>query len=211
MVDDTHESKDYYMLVVDAISKYNKTLIGVLAKEAETYGDVSLGEALLLQQVEAVAYFNGTILKGLLNCFLRSSIVEALSVVRWALGDVGGEASAGIVSRWWIFALDSLQQPASAADDIDGMVVDGNAAEASAMGAREKLLVYTVKRVCSLLATKNEKRLDPMQVDLLEGMKAVASRAKFFDGSDILPLADLCSGFGGSLAVELLKSILMQL
>ena len=93
------------------------------------------------------------------------------------------------------------------------MIVDGSAAEISATGAREKVLTYTIKRVCSLLATKNEKRLNPMQVDLLEGMKLLAVKAKFSSDSDanISYLPELCCGFGGSVAVELLKSSLMQL
>ena len=213
MVDDTHESKDYYMLVTDTVEKYTKTIAAILAKEAEQYGDITHGETSIIKEVEAIAYFSPDILRGLINCFLNNSVVESSSVVRWALGDLEGSTEADIVSRWWVFAIDALQQSTYSAEGIDGMVVDGSAAETSAMGAREKMLTYTVKRVCSLLATKNEKRLDPMQVDLLEGMKSVAFRAKFTDGSDanISALADLCSGFGGSMAVELLKSSLMQL
>ena len=213
MVDDTHESKDYYTLVADAIAKYSKTLVGILAKEAEMYGDGTEGGALALRQVEAVAYFNAGILQGLITCFLKNSVVEGTSVVRWALGDLGEATAADIVSRWWVFASDTLQQSAYSVERNDGMIVDGVAAEASAMAAREKMLTYTVKRVCSLLAAKNEKRLHPMQVDLLEGMKTVAFRAKFLNGpgADVSPLADLCSGCGGSMAVELLKSSLMQM
>merc|ERR1712238_594140 len=143
-------------------------IIVILAKEAELNGDITHGESSILGEVEVIAYFNANILRGLINCFLNSSIVDGSSAE--------------------------------------------SAAETSDMGAREKMLTYTVKRVCSLLATKNEKRLDPMQVDLLEGMKSVALRAKCIgSGTNMSSLADLCSGFGGSMAVEQLKSSLIQL
>jgi len=212
ILDDTHESKDYYMLVANAIEKYSKIIIAILSKEAEQYGDIRHGESSILGEVEVIAYFNSNILRGLINCFLISSVVEGSSVVRWALNDFGGGADVEIVSRWWVFAIDALQQSTNSVGGIDGMIVDGSAAETSDTCAREKMLTYTVKRVCSLLATKNGKRLDPMQVDLLEGMKSVAFKAKFMCSStNISSLADLCSGFGGSMAVELLKISLMQL
>mmetsp|Transcript_8494 Transcript_8494/g.9115 ORF Transcript_8494/g.9115 Transcript_8494/m.9115 type:complete len:984 (+) Transcript_8494:60-3011(+) len=210
--DDTFESKDCYMLVANAIEKYSKIIIVILAKEAEQDGDITHGESSILGEVEVIAYFNANILRGLINCFLISSVVEGSSVVRWALNDLGGEADVDIVSRWWVFAIDALQQSTYSVGGIDGMIVDGSAAETSDTGAREKMLTYTVKRVCSLLATKNEERLDPMQVDLLEGMKSVALRAKCIgSGTNMSSLADLCSGFGGSMAVEQLKSSLIQL
>lgn len=213
MVDDTHDSKDYYMLVTRAIDKYSKSITGVLTKEAELYGDVIEGGALALRQVETFAYFNTSTLQGLITCFLKKSVVEGAAVARWALGDLGEATGADIVSRWWEFVSDALEQLAHSVEGNNGMVVDGSAAKASTVADREKILTYIVKRVCSLLATKNEKRLDPMQVDLLEGMKSVAFRAKSLDGSgtNMSALSDLCSGCGGSMAVELLKSSLVQL
>ena len=216
MVDDTSESKDYYMIVNNAIEKYSKVIPAILAKEAEKYGDVKNVEALLLQEVETTAYFNTNIVRGLVNAFLKSSVVESMSVVRWALGDIEEGLNADIVSRWWVFAtdaFDALDQSTHPVEGGESMIVDGSAAEISATGAREKVLTYTIKRVCSLLATKNEKRLNPMQVDLLEGMKLLAVKAKFSSDSDanISYLPELCCGFGGSVAVELLKSSLMQL
>jgi hypothetical protein len=149
----------------------------------------------------------------MVSCFLRNSIFEGSAILRWALGDLGEALTVDVVPRWWEFASDALAISKPAAESNDGMIVDGSAAEAAAMAARQIILTYAVKRVCTLLATYNQKRLDPVQVDLLEGMKCVALRAKSLDGSsaNILPLTDLCSGFGGSAAVELLKSSLMQL
>merc|ERR1712238_312030 len=103
--DDTFESKDCYMLVANAIEKYSKIIIVILAKEAELDGDITHGE---------------------------SSILEGSSVVRWALNDLGGEADVDIVSRWWVFAIDALQQSTYSVGGIDGMIVDGSAAESAA-------------------------------------------------------------------------------
>jgi len=213
MVDDTHESKDYYILVVEAIEKYRTSLIGILNKEAELYGDVTEGGALALRQVQAVADFNSGMLQNLITSFLKYSVVEGAAIIRWALGDLGETVTAEVVSRWWEFASEALQKPTGSIGGDGGMIVDGTEAEATAIAARQSILTYAVRRVCSLLSTKNEKRLDPKQADLLEGMKVVAFRAKCLDGSSgkTSPLADLCSGCGGSMAVELLKSSLMQL
>ena len=213
MIDDSHESKDYYIIVTEAIEKYGKTLVKIMNKEAELYGDVSEGGALALCNVEEVANFNTSLLKGLVACFAKNSIFQSTAIVRWALGDLGEAMTSDIVPSWWEFASDALSISKPAIGGTEGMVVDGSAAEASATSARQKILAYAVRRVCSLLATNNQKRLDPVQVDLLEGMKCFAFESKSLDGSgaNILPLVDLCSGSGGSVAVELLKSSLMQL
>jgi len=213
MVDDTHESKDYYSIVSDAIDKYGKTLATILEKESELYGDVTEGGAIALCHVEEIANFNASLLQGIVASFLKNSIFEGIAIVRWTLGDLGEANTSDVVPRWWEFALNALQSSTYAIEGNGGMIVDGNAAESSAISDRRKILTYIVTRVCSLLTSNNQKRLDPLQVDLLEGTKCVALRAKSLDGSNtnILPLIDLCSGCGGSMAVELLKSSLMQL
>mmetsp|Transcript_17551 Transcript_17551/g.43779 ORF Transcript_17551/g.43779 Transcript_17551/m.43779 type:complete len:984 (+) Transcript_17551:110-3061(+) len=212
MIDDTHESKDYYIIVTDAIQKYGRSLKKIMAKEAELYGDVSEGGALALRNIEEVANFNASLLQGLVSCFVNHSVLDGNAIARWALGDLGEAGTSDVVPRWWEFASDALVST-KPAGGTEGMIVDGSAAEASAAAARQLILAYATRRVCSLLATNNQKRLDPVQVDLLEGMKCVAFESKSLDGSNanVLPLVDLCSGSGGSMAVELLKSSLMQL
>jgi len=209
MVDDTHESKDYYIIVTDAIEKYGRTLVKIMKKEAELYGDISEGGALALRNVEEVANFNASLLQGLVACFVKNSILDGGAIVRWTLGDLGEGVTGDVIPRWWEFVSVAFQTSKPAMGGTEGgMVVDGSAAEASAAAARQKILAYATTRVCSLLATNNQKRLDPAQVDLLEGMKCVAFESK---SPNIAPLVDLCSGSGGSMAVELLKSSLMQL
>jgi hypothetical protein len=215
MVDDTHESKDYYMIVTDAIEKYGRTLMKIVVKESDIYGDITEGCALALRHVEEIASFNSSLFRGLVTCFLKNSIFEGTAIVRWALGDFGEAMTGDVVPRWWEFTLDALQISKHATTAEESMIVDGSEAEAEAfaISARLKILTYTIRRVCSLLTTNNHKRLDPLQVDLLEGMKSVAFRAKRLDcsGATIVPLIDLCSGCGGSTAAELLKSSLLQL
>jgi len=216
MADDTHESKDYYMIVTDGIEKYGRTLIKIVVKESNIYGDVTEGCALALRHVEEIANFNSSLFRGLVTCFLKNSIFEGTAIVRWALGDFGEAMTGDVVPRWWEFTLDALQISNHATTADESMIVDGSEAEAEAeafaISARLKILTYTVRRVCSLLTTNNQKRLDPVQVDLLEGMKSVAFRAKRLDcsGATIVPLIDLCSGCEGSTAAELLKSSLLQ-
>lgn len=215
MADDTLESKDFFALVNDAIEKYSKAISAILGKEAEKYGDVSNGQIYLLREVETVSYFNATILRGLVNTLLKNSVIGSLAVVHWVLGDTDEGSEIDIASRWWLIAIDAfdaIQEQIRPVEWTDGIPFDGSSAEISVSTAREKMLTYSVKRVCSLLATRSEKRLDSMQVDLLEGMKSLTVRSKDTAAeSRIGSLADLCSGFGGSMAVELLKSILTHL
>jgi hypothetical protein len=213
MVDDTAQSKDFYMSICDGLVKYSSTLLAVLTKEAEAYGDLTQGGAIVLRQVEAMAHFNFSFLQGIVSQLIDLSVVNGVSVARWALGDLGDSSPGYIISRWWIFALDALRQGTSSSIESGGMVMDGSPAESSFTASRNEMMKYLVPRVCMLLATKNEKRLDPMQVNLVEGMKTVASsvmlKMKPEEGS-ISALTDLCTGFGGSSAVELLKSSFQQ-
>ncbi|KAL3916674.1 MAG: hypothetical protein SGILL_005070 [Bacillariaceae sp.] len=213
MMDDTAQTKDLILTVLDAIPRYGKTLQAVLIKEAETGGDVALGGALCLRHVESMAYFNASILRGAIAGLLKQSVVNGVAVARWALGDVGDAGVSYLVPRWWLYVNDALRLGTPVAEGNDGMVLDGNAAESMAKAAREGALKYAMTRACSLLATKDEKKLSPEQVDLVEGTKSIVSMAVNMQGQDgtVAPaLASMCSEFGGSMAVELLKNSLEQ-
>jgi hypothetical protein len=66
------------------------------------------------------------------------------------------------------------------------MIVDGGGMDSDeefssqATKLLNQMLQYAVKRVCSLLVTGqgDEKRLNPLQVELVEGMKTFALRSK---------------------------------
>jgi hypothetical protein len=215
MVEDNGLSKDFHSAVIESLSRYSKTIHDVLQNEAETCGDVSEGGVVVLQQVEDAAYFNSSILQDIVSCLLRHSVVGGMSVFRWALRD-GGE-STDAVSRWWIFGLIALDQSTNSVAGTGGMMIDGNEAEILAGIARTELLRYAARRVCSLVATRNEKRLNSMSVHLIEGLKTVVVKSKLMDknasleGKSVGSLSDCCAGFGGSSAVDLLKKILSNL
>ncbi len=154
-----------------------------------------------------------------------------------------------MVSRWWIFAsqaaletLSSLERDATAGGSIivDGGGMDSDVEFSSkATNQMNHMLQYSVKRVCSLLVAGqgDDKRLNPLQVELVEGMKTFASNGKMLLLSVLtspagmceasLPdevhelliksemcgsaLAGLCAGHEGSSAVNLLQRSLENL
>merc|ERR1712194_142835 len=129
------------------------------------------------------------------------------------MGDLGETMTGNIVSERWNFVSSAIERLDQAIEGKDGMILDGDVANVSAMSARQIFLTYTVKRVCNLLEKNEQKRLDPMQVNLVEGMKYVAVRAKRLNDSDTLlfRLANqYCGSSGGSVAIDLLKSGLIQ-
>jgi hypothetical protein len=217
MVDDTvQQSKDLFSLILEAIIRYAITLQSLLQKESETYGDITQGGALCLRHVEAVAFFNSSILQGLVAGMVQQSAMNGVAVARWALGDLVDPGASYVVPLWWKFVLNGVAALPHARGN-DGMVVDGDTADNLAWAARTNVLNYVMTRVGTLLAvnTNNEKKLSPMQVDLLEGTKIIVSNV--FSMKTPPPpeglassLAHQCTGFGGSQAVELLKKSLVQ-
>merc|ERR1712118_628198 len=148
MIDDTHESKDYYISVTDAIEKYGRVFVNILNKEAKLYGDVTEGGALALRHVEEIANFNSSMLQGLITSFVKNSIFEGIAISRWALGDLGETMTGCIVSQWWYFASASLEISDDMIAGKESMILDSNTAEDSARSARQEILMYIVKRVC---------------------------------------------------------------
>ncbi|KAG7337318.1 hypothetical protein IV203_004909 [Nitzschia inconspicua] len=178
------------------------------------HGNISQGGALCLRHVEAVAFFNSSMLRGIVACFVRHSVFDAVAVAQWTLGDILDSGSSYVVPLWWVFILDALRLVSLHAKGASWMVMDGAAAENDVLVARNELLKYVITRACTLLSLSNEKKLNAMQVDLLEGTKMVTCRAVAVSKPQeglASSLADLCTGFGGSLAVELLKNSLLQL
>lgn len=211
MEDDSYQSADPYSSVLNVLAQYGKTMDGMLRNENHAPGGLDEGRALVLQEVEGIAYFNESILRGIVCTMLKHEIVNGMAVLRWALGDV-------VLSRWWIYAIDALQHSTNPSTDAEGMVVDGNQAESAARTARNELLQFAVNRIRPLLATKTEKRLDPIQVNLVEGMKTVAVRADAMnkktsleDDGSIPALADLCVGSESSPAIDILKRSLSNI
>ena len=216
MMDDTAQTKDLILNVLDLIPRYGKTLQAVLAKEAETSGDIAIGSAICLRHVEAAAFYNASILRAVIAALLKQSVVNGVAVARWALSDIGdpnASNASSIAPRWWLHVGDALRLGSPVPVGNEGMVLDGSAAEAQTKAAREAVLKYAVPRSCMLLASRNDKSLSPEQVDLVEGTKSIASTAMSLQGEDSTiahSVAAMCNGFGDSVAVELLKKSLLQ-
>lgn len=215
MMDDISQSKDRFVVVLDAIPRYSTAMQGVLRKEAETSGeDVTRGGAICLHYIEAISFFNSSMLEGVVASLLRQSVINGVSVAHWALGEVGDSSTTAIIPRWWTYMFDALRFGSHVAEGSDGIILDGNAAAIATSSDRIDTLNYIMNRSCSLLAAgSNEKKLSPTQVDLVEGTKYVVARAVLMTNTEdalAASLADLCAGFGDSVPIELLKNSLLQ-
>ena len=195
MTDNDTLSKDVHVIITDCIARYAKPLLAAIAKDADISGGdkdemVIVGGAFLLRRVESVASYSPSLLEALVSCMVKHRVVSSLSVLRWVLGDLGDSFSGSVVSRWWTFAVDALQENScSLESDATGggsMAVDGGGMDSDeefssqATKLVNQMLHYAVPRVCSLLvsAQSDEKRLNPLQVDLIEGMKSFALKSK---------------------------------
>jgi len=198
MTDDQALSKDAFAALMDAIARYKETIDAVLMNEvrksstdAKSDNDqmVVIGQSFVLRALEKCCGFSANLLEGAVACVVRNGAVTPMAVAGWALGDLGDTIEAEVVPRWWCFTLDAMREQL---DSLDtgvkemGMVIDGGSVEAEQGAAKDavedlrRVLQYTVKRVCTLLVAlqTDERRLNPPQVDLLEGMKKLASSGK---------------------------------
>ena len=195
MADDSALSKDAEVLITDSIARYKQVLLDVIAKDAESLeGDknelVTLGGAILLRRVESVAFFNSSLLQSIVSCLVKYRVVSELSVLRWLLGDLGDSISADVVLRWWTYATEAFQEGlASLERDTTGggnMAIDGGERNSNeqfssqSINGLNQMLQYAVKRVSSEVMSSqgDAKRPSPLQVDLIEGMKAFALNSK---------------------------------
>lgn len=253
MAEDTALSKDVYAAVTGCIERYKQAIVASTNKDAEGQNGgedkMIAGAAFLLQRIASVASFSSSLLEGIVVSLVKNGIVDALAVLRWVLSDLGDDSGSGVVSRWWIFAsqaaletLSSLERDATAGGSIivDGGGMDSDG-EFSSKATKQMthMLQYSVKRVCSLLVAGqgDDKRLNPMQVDLVEGMKTFALNGKMLllsvltspagmrkaslqdEVHELLTksemcgsaLAGLCAGHEGSSAVNLLQRSLENL
>ena len=121
---------------------------------------------------------------------MKYRVVSELSVLRWLLGDLGDSISADVVLRWWTYATEAFQEGlASLERDTTGggnMAIDGGERNSNeqfssqSINGLNQMLQYAVKRVSSEVMSSqgDAKRPSPLQVDLIEGMKAFALNSK---------------------------------
>ena len=253
MVDDPVVTKDVFAAVTDAFARYKETILSVLRKEAETIssergtdkgGVEVIGESFVLRAVERSCYFSSNLLEGAVACLVQNNIVSAMGVARWALGDLGDEAE--IVPRWWVHALDAAREQMDALNGGikgGGMIIDGAVSSRQAADASIeilcRLLHYSIGRVCTMLVAlqTDEKRLNPSQVDLLEGTKDLVyhgatmlisrlttqigssealtrreaqARIRSVAEMSSVTLSNLCTGYESNKGVSLLRQSLLS-
>jgi hypothetical protein len=193
MEDDSTLSKDPYGTITGAIEKYKTTLVGVLGKDAEANGGeaaVVQGGAFLLRRVESMTSFNSGLLDGVVVSLLQNRVVGGMSVLKWVLRDVGDSVVAPLVPAWSKFSSIAVRECliSTTSDATAGgiMTIDGGGGApgdelvtdlTSKVG---QLLNYALQRVCSLLVMTqlNEKKLKPVHVNLVEGMKSLVFTSK---------------------------------
>ena len=152
-------------------------------------------EAYLLGQVDSVASYSRGLMVNLVKTLFASRVVSGLGVIQWALGDTGVDmGSKKVVERWWAYAsiaakmcvTSALEKESNGGDA--GMVIDVTGVQANHFAAAqaraievikplETMMQYAVSRVCSILTAETsedqKKSLTPLQVDLVEGVKAL--------------------------------------
>jgi hypothetical protein len=211
MVDDSHQTKDAFGAIIKVIDRYSETMNVILRKENAADGELENGQSLVLQEIEGLVYFNESMLRGIIGAMLNKKTVNGLGVLRWSLGG-------SLVPRWSTYAVDALVSASSPSPAGSGMVLDGTQAETDARTSRKILLQFAANRVRPLLVAQTGKRMDAMQVNLVEGMKTMAviadsmnKRSSLEDDGTINSLADLCVGADSSQALAILKKSLSSM
>eukprot|EP00980_Cylindrotheca_fusiformis_P009367 scaffold2047_cov129-Cylindrotheca_fusiformis.AAC.46 len=244
-------AKDVLMVVTDALSRYKPTLTASITRDSESAGSdenaAILGGAVLLRRVESMTSFNSSLMEGVVSCLVRQNVISGFSVLRWVLADTGESPETELVSRWYIYATNSIRESIVTMEGDQngngGMTIDRGSAESdeeflnTVATHLKEALHYAAKRVAILLSKHSsaEKRLNPMQVELVEGMKGFAYISKAIVSGvleeesghrkALLPdevqalfakfdlsgpvLTQLCTGEQGH-AVELLQRILLS-
>ncbi|CAJ1917333.1 unnamed protein product [Cylindrotheca closterium] len=185
-------AKDFQVIITEALIRYKQILTGAIGKDAEANGGghedaVISGGAVLLNQVESFASFHSGLLDGVVACLVRQKIIGFFSVLKWALSDTGDAPVTDLVSRWSSYATCAVRESVVAMDEESnpaGMTIDSATAATDEAFCGQVMtmlfqgLQYAIKRVVALLSTSTEKKLNPLQVELLQGMKDLTSRSK---------------------------------
>ena len=188
MEDDSTFSKDVYVLVTTALQTYTSTLVGVLEKDAaEIAGDRDVamirGGAFLLRRAESILSWNLPLLESFVVCAVQNRVVQAASVFKWVLRDFDDSVVATVLPCWSRITVAAIRETVIliVRDETAGgiMTIDnGEPDNALAGQLLEKvggLLHYSIERACVILSTAqlDERKLHPVHVDIVEGVKAL--------------------------------------
>jgi len=185
-------AKDFQVIISEALFRYKQVLSAAIAKDAEAMGGghedaVISGGAMLLKQMESIASFHSGLLEGIVGCLVSQKIIGFFSVLKWALSDTGETAVSDLVPRWSSYAICAIRESVVAMDEENnpaGMTVDSTAAASDeefcgkVMTMLSHGLQYAIKRAVVLLSTSAEKKLNPLQVELVQGIKDLTRSSK---------------------------------
>jgi hypothetical protein len=193
MGDDSTFSKDVYVLVTNAVQTYKATILGVLEKDAEEVGgdkEVAMiqGGAYLLRRGESLLCWNSGLLESFAVSLIQNRVVHASSVLKWVLRDVGDSFLAPVLPGWSTFAIAATRETIllTVSDEtVGGTMAIDNGAPDDALATQlldkvGRLLHYSVQRACTILSTAHvdEKKLHPVHVDIVEGIKTLLFASK---------------------------------
>ena len=190
MEEDDDLSEDSLAVTLEILTRYCAVLEAAIAKDKEAIQGsesenslLSTGEPYLLRILEETAGFSKAIMEGCLDFLVEQpNILSGMGVLRWALGDIGGDDQAQetpkVAERWHEFATEAIRvelAKALASSDMKpgteegGMIIDrtgeggmdtepgpsqdGNGTLA-AIESTSPLLDYILRRACTLLVAQ---------------------------------------------------------
>ena len=250
--DDADDSApDTLSSLLDSLGEYHALLVGVLTKDAQNSPmeaeNLEMGEIVLVEQLDSSCSHSRALFEGCLQALLRLGVVRPASVLRWSLGDRGNDDTVPTLApRWWEIASMAIRFGMKPATEEESSRMEGEEDSDSVFAARikalldpiEPLVAYAVRRACQLLirADSGSNKLSPIQVDLIEGSKALAllCRIELYDAMETpvgIPsdkiedalaeswmagksLASLCSGDtvgSGAYSIDLMMRMLQRL
>ena len=146
------------------------------------------GGVSLLRRAEGILSWNSALLKSFVVCSVQNCVVQAPSVFKWVLRDLGDSMVDAVLPYWYKVSVASIRETVLVIvrDETVGgtMTIDnGEPDDAVARLLLDKvggLLHYSIQRVCVILSTAqlDEKKLHPVHVDLVEGLKALLFASK---------------------------------
>jgi hypothetical protein len=194
---DYTKQDDVLTLLKDNLGRYKSVIIGVVAKDLTGIEDssesLSFADILILQQIESSTVYSRSILEACIQTLVTHKIVRIDNILKWLLCDCMNDGQSTVVLRWWELASLSIQFgmheiiTSVSSDGSTDMIVDDTQDENLSENMKkvkrvldflDPLLLYTFRRVCTLLNTYTSavdtgkrNKLTSGQVDLIEGYK----------------------------------------
>jgi MIF4G like len=186
-----NSKEDTLVIVSENIIRFKGLIQEIIETETKEHADMNsmeegsdlLGCIKFLNTVGTMTSNYHVLLGGCLKCFLENGIIGSNAVIQWSLG----HSEASQVLHWWSYAVMAvrvgLEQVKDSSNDTTDFVID-NSGENDSETIIGNALVHNMKdfavpivknaviQVCRKLSKISDvKKLTPMDVDLLEGLK----------------------------------------